>query len=147
MVGVAPDGRIGPATLAADRKADPTEGIARLCDARLAWLKTLKTWPTFGGGWERRVTEVRYNALLAAAAEAFAKAVVEDVRRRRQSAGDDSAYVQGSSHRHPRSGNHRRRMWSKLPCAEPRQAVDSWESRFVREYPDKNTYVRRFLIL
>ena len=79
MVGVAPDGRIGPATLAADRKADPTEGIARLCDARLAWLKTLKTWPTFGGGWERRVTEVRYNALLGAADEAFAKAVVEDV--------------------------------------------------------------------
>jgi lysozyme family protein len=50
VVGATEDGRIGPATLAAVRKADPTEVIATLCDARLAWLKTLKTWPTFGKG-------------------------------------------------------------------------------------------------
>lgn len=78
VVGVIQDGRIGPTTLAAARKADPTEVIARLCDARLAWLKTLKTWPTFGKGWERRVTEVRHDAILDAADEALAKVVVED---------------------------------------------------------------------
>ena len=78
VVGVIQDGRIGPTTLAAARKADPTEVIARLCDARLTWLKTLKTWPTFGKGWERRVTEVRHDAILDAADEAFAKAVVEE---------------------------------------------------------------------
>ena len=78
VVGATEDGRIGPATLAAVRKADPTEVIARLCDARLAWLKTLKTWPTFGKGWERRVTEVRHDAILDAADEALAKVVVED---------------------------------------------------------------------
>jgi len=78
VVGVAQDGRIGPATLAAVRKTDATELIARLCDARLTWLKTLKTWPTFGKGWERRVTDVRHDAILDAADEAFAKVVVED---------------------------------------------------------------------
>ncbi|MDN2578963.1 glycoside hydrolase family 108 protein [Aquibium sp. ELW1220] len=78
VVGAAQDGRIGPATLAAVRKADPTELIGRLCDARLAWLKTLKTWPTFGRGWERRVTDVRHDAILDAAERAIAKAVVED---------------------------------------------------------------------
>jgi len=30
-----------------------------ICDARLAWLKTLKTWPTFGKGWERRVVDIK----------------------------------------------------------------------------------------
>ncbi|MDN2582991.1 glycoside hydrolase family 108 protein [Aquibium sp. ELW1220] len=78
VVGATEDGRIGPATLAAVRKADPTELIARLCDARLVWLKTLKTWPTFGKGWERRVTEVRHDAILDAADDTFEKVVVED---------------------------------------------------------------------
>lgn len=78
VVGAAEDGRIGPATLAAVRKADPTDVVARLCDARLAWLKTLKTWPTFGKGWEQRVTDVRRDAILDATDEAFDKVVVED---------------------------------------------------------------------
>jgi len=78
VVGATEDGRIGPATLAAVRKADPTAVVGKLCDVRLAWLKTLKTWPTFGKGWERRVIEVRHDAILDAADEAFAKVVVED---------------------------------------------------------------------
>jgi lysozyme family protein len=34
-----------------------------LCDARLAFLKRLKTWPTFGVGWGRRVVDVKATSL------------------------------------------------------------------------------------
>jgi lysozyme family protein len=34
-----------------------------LCDERLAFLKSLKTWPVFGAGWGRRVAEVQRDAL------------------------------------------------------------------------------------
>ena len=37
--------------------------IVDLCDARLIFLKQLKTWPTFGRGWGRRVAEVKATAL------------------------------------------------------------------------------------
>lgn len=37
--------------------------IIRLMDERLAFLKALRTWPTFGAGWGRRVSEVRRDAL------------------------------------------------------------------------------------
>src|SRR5690606_34928799 len=33
------------------------------CDERLAFLKSLKTWPVFGTGWGRRVADVRRDAL------------------------------------------------------------------------------------
>lgn len=99
VVGATEDGRIGPATLAAVRTADPTDVIARLCDARLAWLRTLKTWPTFGKGWERRVTEVRHDAVLDAADEAFDKVVVEDAA----SATTDNARAQTASPQTPRA--------------------------------------------
>ena len=37
--------------------------IGALCDERLRFLKSLKTWPVFGAGWGRRVSEVRALAL------------------------------------------------------------------------------------
>lgn len=49
--------------LAAIRETNPQTLIARLCDERLAFLKSLKTWPVFGAGWGRRVGEVRRDAL------------------------------------------------------------------------------------
>jgi lysozyme family protein len=58
-LGVTQDGIIGPITLEAARAANTKFLIDRLCDNRLAFLKRLKTWPTFGKGWDRRVTEVR----------------------------------------------------------------------------------------
>ena len=63
IVAALPDGQLGPKTLAAvaDRKAN--ELIIELCDKRLAWLKGLNHWPTFGKGWERRVKEVKAAAL------------------------------------------------------------------------------------
>lgn len=63
VVGVVQDGDIGPKTLAAVAARDPQEIINALCDSRLRFLRGLKTWPTFGKGWSRRVAEVRAVAL------------------------------------------------------------------------------------
>ena len=60
-VGVPADGGIGPTTMAAVKQA--TGLIEDFCDARLRFLQTLSTWPTFGRGWERRVNEVKEESL------------------------------------------------------------------------------------
>lgn len=56
------DGVIGDLTLEAIKAHTPTDLINKICDNRLNFLKALKTWPTFGKGWERRVAEVRKAA-------------------------------------------------------------------------------------
>lgn len=57
------DGIIGPETLAAvDRHPNHDALIGDMLDHRLAFLKALKTWPTFGKGWTARVNEVRRTA-------------------------------------------------------------------------------------
>jgi lysozyme family protein len=61
--GVAPDGEIGPKTLAAVAKLDPAAVINSLCNRRMAFLQRLKTWPTFKDGWTSRVADVRKKAL------------------------------------------------------------------------------------
>ena len=61
-LGVAADGKIGPATIAAARKAQPEAVIDRATSARLAWLRTLPTWGRFGKGWARRVDSVHEEA-------------------------------------------------------------------------------------
>ena len=43
-------------------KRDPKALIAAICDERLRFLKSLKTWPVFGNGWGRRVAEGRAAA-------------------------------------------------------------------------------------
>lgn len=59
-LGVVADGNIGAATIAAaNAHRDHDELIAGICAKRLAFLKALRTWGTFGKGWERRVNEVR----------------------------------------------------------------------------------------
>lgn len=62
VLGVVVDGKIGPATIAAAKKADARAVIKGVCSARLAFLKALKTWPTFGKGWARRVEDVQATA-------------------------------------------------------------------------------------
>jgi lysozyme family protein len=57
------DGVVGVATLAAVADADDARLIGDLCDRRLAFLKKLRTWKTFGKGWGRRVSGVRQAAL------------------------------------------------------------------------------------
>jgi len=66
-LGVAADGQVGVATLGA-LKAHPDHDalIADMARRRLAMLKGLKNWKTFGKGWSRRVAEVLAHAQAAA---------------------------------------------------------------------------------
>src|SRR5690606_19793114 len=58
VLGVPSDGVIGPLTLEALRKADPSKTITALHERRMAFLRGLKTWGTFGKGWSRRTESV-----------------------------------------------------------------------------------------
>lgn len=62
LVGVAEDGVIGSVTLAAIAKRDRDELVDALCGERLAFMKSLGTWETFGAGWTNRVNGVRTHA-------------------------------------------------------------------------------------
>ena len=62
-LGVAADGKIGPATIAAAKAVPASPAIAASCDARLEFLHRLKTWPTFGKGWQSRVDDIRRQAV------------------------------------------------------------------------------------
>lgn len=62
-LGVAADGKIGPVTLDAAQKADAGFIIERALNNRMAFLRGLKTWPTFGRGWTARVDAIRAAAL------------------------------------------------------------------------------------
>ena len=62
-VGAAADGKIGPLTIAAVARHGAPATITDLCRGRMAFLRGLKTWPTFGRGWTRRVTDVESTAL------------------------------------------------------------------------------------
>lgn len=65
IVGVAQDGVIGPETLKAiEAQVSTVRLVQQLCDKRLAWLRGLKTWPSFGKGWESRVNDVRLTGSL-----------------------------------------------------------------------------------
>lgn len=75
-LGVTADGKIGPATIAAAKAAHPVAVIDRACDLRLAWLRTLGTWPRYGKGWARRVESIRAEAIrMASAARAPSQTV------------------------------------------------------------------------
>lgn len=63
ILDVAPDGKIGPITIAAANQWPARKLINAICDKRLSFLQRLSTWDTFGNGWSRRVREVRSHAL------------------------------------------------------------------------------------
>lgn len=67
VLGVPDDGQFGSVTLKEATEADPAKTIKALCQARLAYLKKLKIWPTYGRGWTTRVNAVREFALKLAA--------------------------------------------------------------------------------
>ena len=57
------DGVVGAKTIAAAAAVSDV-GLARdVCARRLAWMRTLKTWRTFGKGWGSRVAEVQRVAV------------------------------------------------------------------------------------
>lgn len=58
-LGVEADGWIGPKTIAIALSRDWFLTIDALCDRRLGWLRSLKTWKTYGRGWTRRIKDVR----------------------------------------------------------------------------------------
>lgn len=62
-LGIKADGALGMVTVGAAVKADPKAVIAGTCAHRLAMLKGLRTWATFGKGWGRRVDGVQRDAL------------------------------------------------------------------------------------
>lgn len=55
ILGVRADGVIGNITLAAIHEHEVQKLIFELCSRRFSWMKTLKTFSTFGKGWTRRV--------------------------------------------------------------------------------------------
>lgn len=62
LVGVPQDGQIGPKTLGAVAAVHPLNLVSLInayCDDRMAFLRGLKTFPTFGKGWTSRVQGVR----------------------------------------------------------------------------------------
>lgn len=96
------DGVIGLATLAAlNAVEDMPALIDRICARRLAFLRALGTWPTFGKGWKSRVVTVgRIGAAMAgghAAEVAYfvagsnVKATIEDARKAPSAAPGDAA--------------------------------------------------------
>jgi lysozyme family protein len=55
-------------------KRDTKSLIIAMNDERLRFLKALRTWPTFGGGWGRRVAEVRAMSIQLASGKVAAAA-------------------------------------------------------------------------
>ena len=56
--GVAQDGLIGPATRQAVDAMHPAALVARFNAARLLFMTSLSTWPTFSRGWARRIAAI-----------------------------------------------------------------------------------------
>jgi len=69
------DGLVGAKTLdGVDQHPDHDALIGNICDQRMAFLRNLKTWGTFGKGWTRRVTDVRNAGIAMAKGSTPAKA-------------------------------------------------------------------------
>jgi len=96
-LGLKADGLIGPATLGKVNEHPNHDGLVdQILDQRFKFMKSLKTWPTFGKGWTRRVEDVRKTGKAWATGNAelvspsppvkikpddSAKAYVEDVQK------------------------------------------------------------------
>jgi lysozyme family protein len=55
--------QVTDAVLTSVRKVDAEGLVDDICSERMRFLQNLKTWPVFGKGWGRRVTEVKAAAL------------------------------------------------------------------------------------
>lgn len=76
LVGVAPDGKVGPKTIEAVEQVGKQELITAFCDARMDFLQDLSTYATFGRGWKSRVDHVRVLAAEMAAQKHDAPVVI-----------------------------------------------------------------------
>lgn len=68
-VGERVDGSIGDRTVEAALGQDADDTVNAMCDNRLAFLKSLSHWSSFGRGWSRRVAGVRAYGLELASGE------------------------------------------------------------------------------
>ena len=66
LLGLPDQAGMSERVIAAARSAIARDLILRLCEERLAFLRSLRTWPVFGAGWSRRVREVKTAALIMA---------------------------------------------------------------------------------
>lgn len=71
--------------------ADAKQIVAAICDERLRFLKSLKTWPVFGVGWERRVADVKRISVAMAASQASSRGIAS------KPAGAGAAIVVGTA--------------------------------------------------
>jgi lysozyme family protein len=55
--------------IAAAHALDTKVLVTGICEERLRFLRSLRTWPVFGTGWSRRVADVKVKALAMAAKE------------------------------------------------------------------------------
>lgn len=62
ILGLTQDGIAGAMTIAAASKINASLLIDEYMNARLAYMKTLRTWKYYGKGWSSRVDSVRSNA-------------------------------------------------------------------------------------
>lgn len=62
-VGANADGVIGNLTVAKANAADPVATVKTICARRLSFVRSLKTWTTFGKGWSRRIAGVEANGV------------------------------------------------------------------------------------
>ena len=58
-----PDGKLGPVSMVAIQEMDARAIVSELQASRLAYLKKISTWPVFGKGWAKRVSDVTAAAL------------------------------------------------------------------------------------
>jgi len=63
VIGAQVDGIVGNETVGLARDVPPDALIHKYCDRRLAFMKSLKHWPSFKNGWSRRVHEVRAQSI------------------------------------------------------------------------------------
>ena len=62
-IGCVSDGIIGPRTRELISASNTATLIAKFSETRREYYRSLKTFPIFGKGWERRVNEVKADAL------------------------------------------------------------------------------------
>lgn len=107
-LGVNADGVLGPQTLLAIEDHPNHDAlIAKIHDIRMAFLKALKTWKTFGKGWTRRVNDVLsvgqawamgdVGPAISYAPGGEAKALVEDAKKAPSTAPGDIGTGIGTS--------------------------------------------------
>jgi lysozyme family protein len=62
VLGLKVDGNMGPITIDAVNAADPVEIVKKLCARRRKFIRQIKTYKTFGKGWESRINGVEQAA-------------------------------------------------------------------------------------